>query len=236
MKLAIMQPYFMPYIGYFSLIKHVNEFILFDTPQFIRHGWIERNRILKQNGEPLYIRVPLEKHHRDVKINNLVINNSENWKEKIIAQLAPYRKKAPNYWKVISLMKEIFELESESIVDINYHSLKKICEYLGIRTPIKKWSEMNIEIDVVNAPDEWALNICKSLHANKYFNPIGGASFFNSKKYEKSGIELKFMETRATKYKQFTNEFVPFLSIIDVMMFCDIDNVNKMIDNCKLTK
>jgi len=233
MKLAIMQPYFMPYIGYFSLIKHVDEFILFDSPQFIRHGWIERNRILKQNGEPLYIKVPLEKHQRDVKINNLVIKNTENWKEKIIAQLAPYKKKAPNYWKVISLIKEIFEFENESIVEINYNSLNKICEYIGISTPINIWSEMNIKINTVNAPDEWALNICRALHADTYYNPIGGITFFDKSKYEKNDIDLKFMETKAIEYKQFNNEFEPFLSIIDVMMFCEIDTVNSMIDNSK---
>ena len=94
MKIAIMQPYFMPYIGYFSLIKHSDQFILFDTPQFIRHGWIERNRILKPNGEPLYIKVPLKKSPRETKINKLVINNSENWQNKIIAQLVPYKKKS----------------------------------------------------------------------------------------------------------------------------------------------
>jgi WbqC-like protein family len=234
MKLAIMQPYFMPYIGYFSLIKQADQFILFDTPQFIRHGWIERNRILKPNGEPLYIKVPLQKYQRETEIKKLVINNSENWKNKIFAQLVPYKKKAPYYWKVVSLLKEIFEYNTESIVELNYNSLKKICEYLGILTPIKIWSEMNVDIEKVYAPDEWALNICKALHADTYYNPIGGTAFFDRSKYKKSEIELKFMETEAVIYKQFTNNFEPFLSIIDVMMFNDIEKVNYMLDNFKL--
>ena len=234
MKLAIMQPYFMPYIGYFSLIKHSDQFILFDTPQFIRHGWIERNRILKQNGEPLYIKIPLQKHSRETAINKVLINNSENWKDKIVAQLVSYKKHAPNYWKIISLLKEIFEYETTSIVKFNYNSLKKTCEYLSITTPIKIWSKMNIKIDNVNAPDEWALHICRALEADVYYNPIRGISFFDRTKYIKNLIELKFMETEATEYKQFTDQFLPFLSIIDVMMFCDIDEVNKMIDNYKI--
>lgn len=234
MKLAIMQPYFFPYIGYFALIKQADQFILFDTPQYIRHGWIERNRILKQNGEPLYIKVPLKKHNRDIAINNLLINNSENWKEKIFAQLIPYKKKAPNYWKVISLLKEIFEDDTDSIVELNYKSLKKTCNYLGISTPISIWSDMNVKIDGVKAPDEWALNICSALNADTYFNPIGGSSFFDRAKYEKAGIELKFLEMIPVTYKQLSNDFTPFLSIIDVMMFCEIEKTNDLLDNFKL--
>ena len=231
MKLAIMQPYFFPYIGYFSLIKQSDQFILFDTPQYIRHGWIERNRILKVDGEALYIKVPLKKHKRDITINNLLINNTENWKEKIFAQLVPYKKKAPNYWKVISLLKEIFDFDSESMVELNYNSLKKTCEYLGITTPISIWSNMDIEIDEVNAPDEWALNICKALDANTYYNPIGGLSFFDKEKYQKEKIELKFLNMIPSPYRQLSNDFVSFLSIIDVMMFNSVDEITKMLDN-----
>ena len=96
MRLGIMQPYFMPYLGYFSLIKNTDEFILFDTVQFIRHGWIERNRILKPSGGWQYFQVPIIKENgRETVIKNVRINNSENWKSKILAQLQHYKKKAP---------------------------------------------------------------------------------------------------------------------------------------------
>lgn len=231
MKVAIMQPYFLPYVGYFSLIKHVDQFILFDTPQYIRHGWIERNRVLKQNGELFYVKVPLNKHQRETKIKDIRINNSENWKNKILAQLIPYRKIAPNYMEVIKLLKEILEYETESIVELNYISLKKICDYLNIITDIKIWSEMDMEIEEVKSPDEWALNICKALNVDEYYNAIGGNSFFDKSKYENAGIALNFIETEPITYKQFSNEFVPYLSIIDVMMFCNKEQINSMIDN-----
>ena len=234
MKIAIMQPYFLPFIGYFSLINEVDEFILFDTPQFIRHGWIERNRILKQNGEPLYIKVPLKKHTRETVIKDLVINNSENWKDKILAQLVPYKKKAPYYWKVVELLKRSWDIETDSIVELNYRTLKTICQYLEIKTPIKIWSEMNIKIDEVNSPDEWALNICKALGANSYLNPIGGLDFFDKTKYENDDIEINFIEMISVKYNQFSNEFAPFLSILDVMMFNDVDEIKSMLNYFKL--
>tara|TARA_R110000787_G_scaffold136193_1_gene248660 strand:- start:2503 stop:3213 length:711 start_codon:yes stop_codon:yes gene_type:complete len=233
MKLGIMQPYFFPYLGYFSLIQNCDEFILFDTPQFIRHGWIERNKILKPNGEPLYIKVPLLKHSRETAINDLKIRNTENWKEKILAQLIPYKKKAKNYFNVINLINEIFEFETDSIVSLNNIALQKTCSYLEISTPIKIWSKMNIEIGKVNAPDEWALHICKAMNATSYYNPEGGIDFFDKNKYLQANIDLKFLKMDIIPYEQFENEFIPFLSILDILMFNDKKEINMMLDSFK---
>ncbi|MCB9364251.1 MAG: WbqC family protein [Flavobacteriales bacterium] len=232
MKIAVMQPYFFPYIGYFSLIKVSDLFILFDTPQYIRHGWIERNRILKIDGQPLYIKIPLMKHSRQTSIKEITINQKEKWQSKIIAQLAIYKKKAPHYYAVIDLVNELFKIQTDDIVELNYHALKLTCNYLNIETPIKIWSKMDINIQNVSEPDEWALNICKSLNANTYYNPIGGLTFFNREKYELNNIKIHFLESLPMEYRQLGNfNFVPFLSIIDVMMFNDKNDIHKMIDN-----
>ena len=235
MKLAIMQPYFLPYLGYFSLIKHTDEFILFDTVQFIRHGWIERNRILKPSNGWQYIMVPLKKHSRETLIKDIEINNDQQWKEKILAQLQHYKKQAPYFSNVIDILNEIFSKEYATIVDLNLASLKTVCNYLGINTPIQVFSLMNIDIEPANAPDEWALNICKALgNVDEYWNPPGGQSFFNKKKYENAGINLKFHSAILTDYDQKRNVFEPGLSIIDVMMFNSVDEINKMLDNYEL--
>jgi len=235
MKLAIMQPYFLPYLGYFSLIKHTDEFILFDTVQFIRHGWIERNRILKPSNGWQYIMVPLKKHSRETLIKDIEINNDQQWKEKILAQLQHYKKQAPYFSNVIDILNEIFSKEYATIVDLNLASLKTVCNYLGINTPIQVFSLMNIDIEPANAPDEWALNICKALgNVDEYWNPPGGQSFFDRKKYENAGINLKFHSAILTDYDQKRNVFEPGLSIIDVMMFNSVDEINKMLDNYEL--
>lgn len=234
MTLAIMQPYFFPYLGYFALIKHSDQFILFDTPQFIRHGWIERNQVLKPDGETLYIKVPLKKHPRSTIIKNILINNSEDWGSKIIAQLTPYKKKAPYFKEVISLLDDIFKIKTDSMVELNYESLRIVCSYLNIKTPISVWSEMDVEIDEVNSPDEWALNICKALKADSYFNPTGGMSFFDTKKYLDSGIKIYFLNHKPTEYTQISSDFVPFLSIIDVMMFNSPEKINEYLNNYEL--
>lgn len=235
MKLAIMQPYFLPYLGYFSLIKHTDEFILFDTVQFIRHGWIERNRILKPSNGWQYIMVPLKKHSRETLIKDIEINNDQQWKEKILAQLQHYKKQAPYFSNVIDILNEIFSKEYATIVDLNLASLKTVCNYLGIITPIQVFSLMNIDIEPANAPDEWALNICKALgNVDEYWNPPGGQSFFDKKKYENAGINLKFHSAILTDYDQKRNVFEPGLSILDVMMFNSVEEINKMLDNYEL--
>lgn len=232
MKVGIMQPYFMPYIGYFSLIKHTDKFILFDTVQFIRHGWIERNRILKQNGGWQYIQVPIiKKEGRDTLIKDVLINNEENWKAKILAQLQHYKKIAPYYFKTVQLLKEIFSSEYEDIVSLNRTSLQMLCEYLGINREIEVFSKMNLDIKPADAPDEWALNICSAIEgADEYWNPPGGMSFFDRTKYQEAGINLKFQSVDIEPYNQ-KREFEPALSIIDVLMFNSIEEVNVMLDN-----
>ncbi len=234
MRLGIMQPYFFPYIGYFSLIKHVDQFILLDDVQFIRHGWIERNRILKQNGGWQYISVPLKKHKQKDLIKDIEINNDIDWRNKIIAQLSHY-KRAPHYKQVMDLLENIFGQEFITITEINKVSLQEVLHYLGIDTPIKIFRDMGLKIDDVQAADEWALNICKAIpEVNEYWNPPGGKSFFDMTKYKDNGIDIKFQEVEFLDYKQKENVFERGLSIIDVMMFNDVERINAMLDRYKL--
>lgn len=231
-----MQPYFMPYLGYISLIKHTDRFILFDTVQFIRHGWIERNRILKQDGTWQYFQVPIVKPDgRDTIIKDIRINNDSDWKNRIIAQLQHYKKKAPYYKETIDLLKDVFSQQFDDIVTLNQVSLGKVCEYLGIKRDIEVLSKMGLDVEDATAPDEWALNICKAIvGANEYLNPIGGLSFFDRTKYENAGIKIYFQEMALTPYRQLGNEFEPGLSIIDVMMFNSPEAIDQMLDNFKL--
>jgi hypothetical protein len=235
MKIAIMQPYFFPYLGYFSLIKHTERFIILDTVQFIKHGWIERNRILKPNSGFQYISIPLIKYSRETKINDVIINNNIDWRDKIFRQLEHYKKRAPFYGETIDIIKKSFDIETQSIVELNRNILKNICNYINIDLNIDIFSKMDLEIRIPNAPDEWALNICKSIgDIEEYWNPEGGIKFFNPAKYEKEGIKINFLKMDLPIYKQRRSEFVPGLSIIDVMMFNESSKINKMLDEYQL--
>ena len=234
MKLAIMQPYFLPYLGYFSLIKQTDEFILLDTVQFIKHGWIERNRILSPNGEPKYIAIPLEKHSQTTLIKDIRIRNQEKWQEKIKAQLVHYKRRAPYYNETMNIINEILSYETDSIVKMNLYSLKRVCNYLGINANILIFSDMNLKIEKPCADDEWALNIGKAIeNVKEYWNPTGGAAFFDKSKYDEAGIDLKFEGVNLNFYSQRRGpeNFVPGLSIVDVMMFNPPEKINSMLDD-----
>lgn len=236
MKLGIMQPYFFPYLGYISLIKHTDMFILFDTVQFIRHGWIERNRVLKQDEGWLYIQVPLIKEKgRDTLIKDIKIDNKQKWQQKILSQLQPYKKTAPYYKQVIAMLTELFNNEFNDLTALNKASLEKICDFLEMKNHIKVFSEMNLEIENANAPDEWALNICKAIdNVDEYWNPPGGQSFFDKTKYDDAKIKLKFHSVELQEYNQKRKNFEPGLSIIDVLMFNSVSEIHNMLDNYTL--
>jgi hypothetical protein len=236
MKIAIMQPYFFPYLGYFSLIKHTDQFVLFDTVQHIRHGWIDRNRILKPDEGWQYIKVPIRKHSRDTDIRSIRINNDKDWKIRILGQLQHYKKKAPHYDQVKDLIEEIFSRECDSIVQLNLISLKIICNYLNINPVFQIFSGMDLDIETPNASDEWALNICKAIpDVREYWNPLGGRNLFDKSKYQSKFIELRFLEFNIEPYNQRRKVFESGLSMIDVLMFNDSDAVSVMLDNFVLT-
>ena len=235
MKIAIMQPYFFPFLGYFGLIKNTDRWIVFDTPQFIRQGWMDRNRILKPKEGWQYIRVPLKKHSRDTATKDIEIRNDENWVETIFAKLTLYKNVAPYYDETIELLNGIFSEKFDSLTELNCHITGKICEFTGIEWNYSVFSKMDLKIEEVKAPDEWALNICKSIgNIDEYWNPPGGIDFFDRSKYENSKIGLKFYNQILRPYNQKRNVFESGLSIIDVLMFNSTAQIKKMLNEYEI--
>lgn len=230
-----MQPYFFPYLGYFSLITHVDRFVLLDAVQFIRHGWIERNRILKPGEGWQYVHAPLQKHHRETVIRDLVIDNQQPWQQKLVAQLQHYKKSAPHFSAVMRLLDEVFATEYRTVVELNKATLDAACRYLTITTPIDVFSDLNLAIAPVTAPDEWALNICRAFGGvHEYWNPPGGESLFDRSKYDAHQIQLRFQSVRLEPYDQRRSVFEPGLSILDVMLFNSPDEISHMLDAYEL--
>lgn len=232
MKLAIMQPYFFPYVGYFSLMVYADRFICFDTAQYISRGWINRNRILSSKGEPIYMSVPIKKAPRDTAIKDIEIDNSQNWTDKILGQLTTYKRKAPHYKESIDVITEILSSnEIGSLSRLNTHIIMKLAAYLEIECKFDVFSEMDLEIENAKKPDEWALNISKALGADEYVNPPGGVSFFDKTKYDEANIKLKFLQSNLKPYRQRIGRWEPGLSIVDVMMFCDRNEIMDMLND-----
>lgn len=230
MILAIMQPYFFPYLGYFSLINNSDEFLILDETQFIRHGWIERNRILKPKEGWQYIKVPLKKHSRNVSIKDIRIDNEKEWASLILRQLYHYKKIAKHYDSIIRFLENCFSERFEHISDLNIFILKSLCNFLGIRDNIKKVSDYNINNENNIEPDDWALNISLSMNATVYINPPNGVFFFNREKFSRNGIEIRFIKNKLEPYYQNREVFESGLSIIDVMMFNSKDEIIQMLN------
>lgn len=230
MKLAIMQPYFLPYLGYFSLIHEADQFIIFDTVQFQRKSWMTRNRIINPNGGSTYINLSVKKAPLDTSIKEIVINNNLDWKAKLFNQLLVY-KRAPYYKETIEVLERALNSNYRTLTDINKNLIVEISNYLNLDCEIKVFSEMGLNIENVWAADEWALNISKELNAIEYINAPGGVLFFDRQKYENNNINLKFIKNKLKSYKQFHLDFVPGLSIVDVMMFNSINEIHELLSN-----
>lgn len=229
MKIALMQPYFFPYLGYYQLIQSVDEFVIFDQAQFTRRSWITRNRILNAHKETVYIHVPTCKAPRETRIKDIRINHDINWQEKIVQQLL-YYKEAPNFWGVMNFINDILSIPFNNISQLNTFLIRETCNLFNIETNMIVLSEEFPEIIAANEADEWGIKVTNALHATTYINAIGGKSFYNQQKYVDHNLDIQFINPQLEPYKQFNSQFVPGLSIIDVMMFNDIDTIKKMIN------
>lgn len=228
-KLAIMQPYFFPYVGYWQLISHVDTFVLFDDVQYIRHGWINRNRILKPEADWQYIIVPLEKHPRSSKICDVKAVEGQAWKDRIMGQLMPYRKIAPYYRLTAQLvMDALFTGNSRKVTEINLNIVRVISNAIGLTTKFVVSSEQNFDYSNVNDPGEWALRISEQMNASEYLNPISGAALFDETKFVDAGIRLGFVQSHGITYDQ-RRPFIPWLSIVDILMFNSIEETKNFL-------
>jgi len=231
MRLGGMQPYFFPYLGYFALIKHTDQWIVADNVQHIDRGWIERNRILSPPAGWNYIKVPLEKASHKALINERKIRNDEKWKTKIEAQLAHYKRIAPYYQEVKDLVEEILSIQTDSILELNIRSLERVCQELEISFHYTLASQLDIDTSQIREPDDWPLQIALMLGADEYINPPGGISFYNKEKFDRHQIQLKFLKVHLQPYQQNGAAFEPGLSIIDVMMFNSVEKIHEMLDD-----
>ncbi|WP_343347623.1 WbqC family protein [Terrisporobacter petrolearius] len=229
MKVGIMQPYFFPYLGYFQLINYVDKWIFFDDVQYIRRGWINRNRILHPKEGWQYVILPVRKHIRSDFIKDIKINNSENWREKLLGQLGHYKKIAPYYNETIEIINKVIYLNTESITELNVYIIKAICEYLDIQFEYEISSNCNFDYSNVNDSGEWALRISEQIGATEYINPPGGIELFDIRKFDNSNIRLKFLKMNKISYYQKRKNFEEGLSIIDVMMFNSKEQIKEML-------
>lgn len=231
MKLAIMQPYLFPYIGYFQLISAVDKFVIYNDVNFINKGWINRNRILV-NGKDYLFRVNLSGASQNKLINEITVLNELRNTEVFLETIKHSYSKAPYYNVIVELIKKILSIKEERLDKFIANSLFEITAYLGIKTELIFSSDLK-KNNNLRGQDK-ILEICKLLKASEYLNPIGGTDIYNKEKFRENGIKLYFLKTKAIAYEQFKNEFVPNLSIIDVLMFNSKEDVKGFLNEYEL--
>ncbi len=218
-SIAVMQPYVFPYIGYFQLIHAVDTFVFYDDVNFIKKGWINRNKILVNGAENTFT-IPLQKASQNNLINETLINLElfDIWKNKFLKTLEHSYKKAEFFQETFDLVNRILSNRSEKLSDLAINSIIDICDYLN--QPIE-YSLSSVEFPETKNLEraERLKEICLKSHSLNYINTIGGQVLYDKSDFSKSGINLEFLNPKLKKYKQFNHDFTQGLSIIDVLMF-----------------
>ncbi|MBZ9628896.1 WbqC family protein [Psychroflexus sp. CAK1W] len=230
-----MQPYIFPYIGYFQLIKAVDEFVFYDDVNFIKQGWINRNQILNK-GKSLKFTIPLEKPSSFRPINETKINLNlfAKWKHKFLKTIEQTYVKAPHFDEVYPLVEEVLKVDKETnISKLAIDSNLSICNFLDITTKFYRSSE-DFRKSENYFKEERLIGICKQLKASRYINSLGGQDLYSKIYFQNLGIELQFLKPNIKPYKQFENNFVTNLSIIDILMFNDKNSCQKMLNDFEL--
>jgi hypothetical protein len=232
MKAAIMQPYFLPYLGYFQLIAAVDVFVVYDNIQYTKKGWINRNRLLR-NGADRVFTVPLKNDSDYLDIRDRRIS-SDFRRDKLLNQIGEAYRKAPHFADVFALIAAIVNFEECNLFGYVHHSILTVCQYIGITTPIVVSS--SIDVDHSLKSQDRVIAICRAMKASHYINPIGGLTLYAPSTFNAAGIELSFLRSQGREYRQLGGEFVPSLSILDVLMFNSQEDTRNMLKDFELLR
>jgi hypothetical protein len=226
-----MQPYFFPYIGYFQLINAVDKFIFYDDVSFITKGWINRNRILL-NGKDHMFTLALKSASQNKLINQIEICENN---DKIIKTIKHAYSKAPYFKDVFPLIQQMFVKmeEVKRISKIAEISVKMMSNYLNLNLLFATSSEkFGYTQNLLG--EKRVISICKEIGTDTYINPSGGKALYNHNNFERNGIKLFFIKNNINPYRQFNNDFIPRLSIIDVVMFNDKETITEFLNNYEI--
>jgi len=231
-KLAIMQPYFFPYIGYWQLINAVDKFVVYDQIEYTKKGWINRNQILL-NGSSKIITLPIKKDSDWLNINERrVADVWDKQRTKLLNLIKAAYGKAPEYKRVIPLIEECLNTDQANLFEFLYRTINLIARFLYIDTEIIISSNVDVSSELKS--QDRVIETCRRLEASQYINPQGGVELYKSDAFQKHSIDLKFLFTNSITYNQYENEFIPYLSIIDVLMFNSTDMVSNLLNQYKL--
>ena len=232
-KIAIMQPYFFPYIGYWQLIHAVDRFVIYDDVNYIKNGWINRNRLLI-NGRPTYITAPLRQPSPNKRICDTLLQHSPDWRSKLVKMVEITYRQAPCFSKVFPIIEKLICHDAANLTDYLAYQLQTLAAYMGISTEFVVTSR-RYENALLSGQAR-ILDICKREEATTYINLRGGQALYDAIAFSGAGIDLRFIAMHPLPYQQRTAGFVPDLSIIDALMEIGPVDIKHQLDAFGLTE
>ena len=231
--IAVMQPYFLPYLGYFQLMAEVDRFIVFDDVQFIARGWIHRNRILLAGRDHLFT-LPVKAAGQHALIYQIELVDELRPRQKILKTIQQSYAHAPYFAQTYPLLESLFLFPTQSLCDFIVHSLRSLAQLFGIRAEICLASERYRQQPLVGAAGELhgaprIVEICRRERAQRYVNLPGGRGLYEPQQFSEIGVQLQFIQAQAIRYSQQQHDFIPWLSMIDVMMFQSTEQIQALL-------
>lgn len=231
MKISIFQPTYLPWLGFFKAIDLVDKFVFLDDVQFEKHSWQSRNRIKTANGE-LMMTAPIVRNFPQL-INEVKINYAQDWIKSHLKSIQMNYCKAPFFSDFFPRLENIYNQRPEKILDLNLKIIKSICEFLDIKTEFI----LSSDLGVVNFhKNEKVAAILEKLGATYYFYAPGSAEYMKEghEFYKKIGVELIQLKIEHPVYPQLHGEFIPYISIIDLLFNCGKEKSIKILKNINL--
>jgi hypothetical protein len=225
MRVAIMQPYFLPYIGYWQLIGAIDAFVVYDNIKYTKKGWINRNRFLL-NGKEALFNLPLRKDSDFLNVNQRYLADSFD-REALINRFREAYRKAPEHTAFMPVLEDIIRCPAANLFDYIRSSIERVCLYLGLKTPVIVSSTIDCDHSLKSA--ERVQATCKALGADTYVNPQGGRELYNKADFARHGIALQFLQPHLAEYAQLSNVFVPWLSIVDLAMCNNAEQLRQQV-------
>ncbi|MBT8765796.1 WbqC family protein [Metapseudomonas boanensis] len=230
--IAMMQPYLFPYLGYFQLIAASDLFVLGDDLQYVKGSWVNRNRILV-NGEPKFITFPLKKDCHTLNINQRYLSGDiQGELSRIIRMITLSYSRAPFFSEVLPWLEQVMRFPQINLARYAENAIRETCAYLHITTPILRSSDLHLPPPVDH--QDRVIQTMEVLGGNSYINPIGGLGLYSPDYFMSRGIKLNFHRIDEIEYKQLTKPFVANLSIIDLLMFNGVDQIQNMLKRFSL--
>lgn len=233
MRLAVMQPYIFPYLGYFQLVEAVDTFTFFDDVNFIKKGWIHRNQLLV-SGQKYLFSVPLQQASQNKLIKDIYLHSSSysQWRAKFLKTIRQSYYRAPFFQDVFRLLTRVLERPHQTIAELAIDSVESVARFIGLKTSFNTSSSLDYDHNL--SGQDKIIKICTLQQATTYVNPIGGTSLYEAEKFSQRDLALRFIQSSPIQYVQGKNNFVPHLSMIDVLMHNEIASVNRFLQQYTL--